>query len=104
MSESVSTKRIIDEINSLSMAYCYKIHGNRYSKTGSPDVLGSFDGFSFVKEDKVKGNKPTKIQYYELEQWRRSGAIIVPCNIGWEETIAWLVRESNVRKRQYECR
>lgn len=54
-----------------------KIHGNRYTEKGTPDIIGCLapSGKTIVIETKIKNNKPTQLQCYRLEQFKQAGAI-----------------------------
>lgn len=52
-----------------------KVHGDQYTTKGTPDIVGSFRGQSFGFELKAPGEKPTKIQLYQLARMEKSGAI-----------------------------
>jgi|SRR5690606_6550653 len=52
-----------------------KTHGGMYGRAGKPDISGCVNGRRFEIEVKRPGNKPTKLQLKELEEWRKAGAI-----------------------------
>lgn len=52
-----------------------KTHGGPFTPTGTPDLIGCVNGRAFVLEVKRPGQRPRRIQEYELEQWRKAGAI-----------------------------
>lgn len=52
-----------------------KVHGGPFTPTGTPDLVGCVNGRAFVLEVKRPGQRPRRIQEYELEQWRKAGAI-----------------------------
>ena len=60
--------------------YAVKIHGNEFTKTGTPDIIGAYRGRTVVIEAKVGDNRPTDKQYYELAKWRAAGAVAVVAN------------------------
>ena len=51
-----------------------KTHGGPFTPTGTPDLIGCVNGRAFVLEVKRPGQRPRRIQEYELEQWRKAGA------------------------------
>lgn len=87
MSESALTRRVIEKINGLPRSYCIKVHGNRYQKKGTPDVIGCCNTRSFVYEVKLHGNVPTAIQQYELNKWESAGSLIIPYTYNIDEAI-----------------
>jgi len=55
--------------------YFIKYHSGYGGATGIPDILGCYKGFFIAIELKIKGNKPTKIQLYNLKKIREEGGI-----------------------------
>ena len=51
-------------------------------EVGLPDLIGCIppDGRTLVIETKIKNNKPTQIQLYRLEEYKKAGAISFWCN------------------------
>lgn len=45
--------------------------------TGEPDVIGSYDGQTFVIEAKVYPNTPSELQLERRKEWAKAGAIAV---------------------------
>lgn len=67
---------------------CYhvKFFANRMTKTGVPDILASVNGYFVGIEVKGPNGKPSELQYYNIEQIRKSGGfayIVYPS--GWNE-------------------
>lgn len=52
-----------------------KTHGSPYARKGTPDIIGTVFGLTVVIEFKLKGEAPEPKQDYELEQWRKYGAL-----------------------------
>jgi Holliday junction resolvase - archaeal type len=57
--------------------WVYKIHGNQWSRNGIPDLVVIKGGVHVWIELKMPGNKPTKIQEYEMSQMREHGAKVI---------------------------
>jgi Holliday junction resolvase len=77
MKESKYVQEIIDLIERDSLSKCLKVHGNANVPKGTPDIIASVFGRTFVIECKVKDNKPSEKQLYELNQWAEGGAIAI---------------------------
>lgn len=75
MKETTLAKKVLDYLNSLPECKAIKIHGNMYTQTGTPDIVGCIKGRMFLFELKVPGNKPTEIQERRLREWRAAGAL-----------------------------
>ena len=76
MNEKHLTSKIIKYLNSLSQTKAVKFVGNESSETGTPDVVACIEGKAFPFEVKMEGNKPTKIQLYRIDQWKKAGAVV----------------------------
>ena len=48
----------------------FKVKGGPEQKAGVPDIVGCIAGIFFAAELKVKPNKPTEKQLYEIEKIR----------------------------------
>ena len=57
-------------------------HGNAFSVVGRADIFDCWFGQHFEIELKQPGEEPSKKQLYELEQWRKAGAVA-----GWATTV-----------------
>lgn len=68
------TQTILDALNNIQGIIAIKIHGNEYTRTGEPDIIGSNKGTAFALEVKVGKNTPTLIQIYRLYEWKQAGA------------------------------
>lgn len=67
--------KIMKYINALPNGKAINIHGSVYSEKGTPDIIGCIGSKFVAFECKKKGGKPTEIQKYRIEQWRKAGAI-----------------------------
>ena len=74
--ETRLTSSILKELNALTDTLAIKIHGNEYTRTGEPDVIGTHKGIPFALEIKIEGNNPTPIQIIRLWEWKQAGARI----------------------------
>ena len=62
-------------------AYFIKTQGDRFSKSGTPDIVACVNGHFVATEVKAENGKPSELQLYHLEQIQKAGgygAIIVP--------------------------
>ena len=78
-------------------SFWFKVHGNRYTPIGMPDLLGCVEGYYCALEIKVLGKEPTPIQYTRMEQLKDAGAIV-----GWVNNVedaVDLIRQS-IREKQ----
>jgi hypothetical protein len=74
MREAYLVRRVIAALNLVEGCYAMKVHQTRYSRSGEPDIVGSFMGQSFAIEVKRPGGRPTDLQLYRLNQWAKAGA------------------------------
>lgn len=77
MSEAKYVNQIIGLIERDSLSKCLKVHGNSNVPKGTPDIIASVFGRTFAIECKVRDNKPSDKQLYELDQWAEGGAIAI---------------------------
>lgn len=65
-------------------------------EVGIPDLIGCIppSGKTIAIETKIRNNKPTKIQLYRMEEYRKAGAIVFWCN-SFEDYLEKL-KESNL--------
>ena len=78
--EKVFENKIKDYLKSIG-AYYIKTHGDRFTKIGTPDIIGTINGYFFALEVKATTGKPSELQLYHLRQILFTGAygaIIVP--------------------------
>ena len=54
-------------------AYFIKTHGDRFSKSGTPDIIACVNGHFVAAEVKAEDGKPSELQLYHLEQIRKAG-------------------------------
>lgn len=59
-----------------------KTHGSPYTVKGTPDLIGVYKGFAFAIETKLMGETLTAKQMYELDQWRKAGAVALVASKG----------------------
>ena len=67
--------------------YCVKYHGNRFSTSGTPDILACVppDGRFLGIEVKAQNGKPSELQLVKAEAIRKAGGfayVVYPS--GWE--------------------
>lgn len=78
--EKLFENKIKDYLKSIG-AYYIKTHGDRFTKVGTPDIIGTINGQFFALEVKATTGKPSELQLYHLRQITLAGgfgAIIVP--------------------------
>ena len=54
-------------------AYFIKIHGDRFSRVGTPDIIACVNGHFVAVEVKAENGKPSDLQLYHLEQIYKAG-------------------------------
>ena len=60
----------------------FKVHGSAFQRAGIPDIVGCCRGRFFGLEAKRPGEKPSKIQQYEMKRLDNSGAFTaVVCSV-----------------------
>lgn len=64
----------------------YKSHGNEFTESGTPDILGAVRGLALAVEIKWGDNQPTALQKKRLQQWADAGAIT---GVAWSESEFW---------------
>jgi len=74
--EKEIVRRIKKALLALPHCHCVKIHGNPFSHVGTPDILGCHEGRMFALEVKRPGGVVSDIQARELENWKKSGALV----------------------------
>lgn len=62
-------------------AYVWKVHGNEYTPTGLPDLVGSYRGYFVGVETKmIDGHGLSRIQIYRIRRLQAAGAFVAaPC-------------------------
>lgn len=68
--------RIIDAWKDMG-AHAWKVHGSEYQPAGIPDICGVFLGHSVWCETKMPGNKPSMVQWKQMRDLRRAGALTI---------------------------
>ena len=74
MSETTISGNIRRYLKSIG-AKAIKTHGSIFSRKGTPDIIGCYQGRFIVFETKKPGERLTPLQAYELAQWLAAGAI-----------------------------
>ena len=67
----------IRELLTVRGAKLIKLHGSAYMKKGNPDIIGVLNGIPFVVETKFLGGEISDKQDYELNEWQKSGTVVV---------------------------
>lgn len=76
--------------------YWLKIHGGQYQVPGIPDLLICYRGFFMAIEVKKDPNKPTKIQWYHLDEIKKSfGLSLIVSDSNLEEFKTLILKESS---------
>lgn len=65
---------------------------NGMGVTSIPDFVGHYNGKFFAIETKAPGKKPTKLQEYQLEAIKISGAksFVIDCDTKMLDLVEWL--------------
>lgn len=74
-------KRYLKERN----CYCVKYHGNRFSTSGTPDILACINGYFVAIEVKADNGKPSELQLVKIDDIRKAGGfayVVYPS--GWK--------------------
>lgn len=64
----------------------FKVHGSMFQESGIPDIIACINGKFVALELKAERGKPTALQLYKIEQYRKAGAyarVVKPSD--WEE-------------------
>ena len=73
--ESSIQTAILRYLNSLPGCRARNNHGSAFSGAGTPDITACYRGRHIEIEVKRPGEKPTKLQQYELAKWAEAGAV-----------------------------
>jgi Holliday junction resolvase len=73
--ESNIQNSILRYLNKLPNSRWYNLHGSGWVGSGRPDIVGCLNGRFVAIEVKKPGEVPTKIQQFELMEFRDAGAI-----------------------------
>jgi len=76
MRENEIIQYLLTQLNGTPNCKAIKVHGNEFTESGTPDIDCCLDGRSVKLEVKCKGEKPTPIQEYRLQEWEESGALV----------------------------
>jgi Holliday junction resolvase len=74
-------KRYLKERN----CYCVKYHGNRFSTSGTPDLICAINGYFVAIEVKADNGKPSELQLVKIDDIRKAGGfayVVYPS--GWK--------------------
>lgn len=75
MTESSIVRACLKALNAIPGCKAVKVHGNAYTRAGTPDLDVCYRGQAYKLEVKVPGARPTPIQVHELAEWARAGAV-----------------------------
>jgi Holliday junction resolvase len=77
--EGSLSRNIMEELRKQVGGWWVKYHSSAYTPKGVPDILGGCQGLFFALETKKKGNEPTTIQQWNIDEINRQGghAIVV---------------------------
>lgn len=73
-SEKVFENKVKAYLKSIG-AYFIKTHGDRFSKVGTPDILGCVNGRFVAVEVKGENGKPSELQLHHIEQIKKAGGV-----------------------------
>lgn len=76
MRESEIVQYLLTQLNGMLRCKAIKVHGNEFTESGDPDINCCKDGRTIRIEVKCKGEKPTPIQEYRLQEWKEAGALV----------------------------
>lgn len=65
--------------------YCVKYHGNRFSTSGTPDLLACINGYFVAIEVKADNGTPSELQLVKVNDIRKAGGfayVVYPS--GWQ--------------------
>lgn len=66
--------------------YCVKYHGNKFSTSGTPDVLACVNGHFLGIEVKADTGKPSELQLVKIADIRKAGGFgYVAYPTGWKK-------------------
>lgn len=66
--------------------YCVKYHGNKFSTSGTPDVLACVNGHFLGIEVKADTGKPSELQLVKIADIRKAGGFAyVAYPTGWKK-------------------
>jgi len=73
MLESAIQKKILNYLKTIDN--CWFIKTISTNRNGTPDIIGVLEGRLFGLEVKRPGNKPSKIQEYQIEKIQQAGGL-----------------------------
>ena len=69
-----------------SGCYCVKYHGNKFSTSGTPDILACVNGYFLGIEVKADSGKPSELQLVKIADIRKAGGFgFVAYPTGWKK-------------------
>lgn len=74
--ESSIVRSIMTYLEKLPNSKFEKTHGGRFGKAGKPDITGCHKGRRVEIEVKRPGEKPTDLQWKEMREWAKAGALV----------------------------
>lgn len=74
--ESKLSRDIMTEIRARD-GFCFKVHGNEFTMTGVPDIVGVYRGVSIWFETKMPGKTLSPIQRLRQRLIRQAGGVAV---------------------------
>ncbi len=98
MKESRLSRKLLDKLGKIEGVKAIKIHGDRYTEAGTPDIIGSVRGRMFVIECKRSSKVSLEpIQKQRLKEWANAGALACSVRNNAEmETLLTFMRGDDV--------
>lgn len=78
--------------------WCYKVHGNEYTPSGIPDILGVYHGQFIGIETKMVGNTLSEIQRYRIARMRMAGAFVLAPGLTSHQVTEFLDKLDEMRE------
>jgi hypothetical protein len=76
MNENAVTAKVIKLLNSIDKCYARKRHGGIFS-SGDPDIHACYKGRTVLIEMKLDGGTLSKLQAFQMSQWKKAGALVL---------------------------
>jgi len=77
--EAKVKKQVVQQLKLLDAYYFYPVTGG-YGRSGVPDIVGCYKGKFFAIECKAGTNKPTPLQYLNIEHIKQNGGVALVIN------------------------
>jgi Holliday junction resolvase len=74
--EAALLRQILAALRQIPGSWWLKTHGSAFGRAGIPDILGCVHGRLVAIEVKRQGQKPTRLQEYEIARLSRAGALV----------------------------